>query len=163
MDQELPKFSERQIAGLLKQIDDDLSARDLASDLTSIAQEVRLPVDGLRGMFQISIRRACHELRFRKFSDFYRSPIIAGCIDQTHLRDRRDFPLYSDCIPVAVGRRSPANRNCVEWPHFKEGMQVRPCRGSAAGTAAIGDSEYEIYFKEMSGAQGRNCTFLIKE
>ena len=25
MDQELPKFSERQIAGLLKQIDDDLS------------------------------------------------------------------------------------------------------------------------------------------
>ena len=46
MDQELPKFSERQIAGLLKQIDDDLSARDLASDLTSIAQEVRLPVDG---------------------------------------------------------------------------------------------------------------------
>ena len=63
MDQELPKFSERQIAGLLKQIDDDLSARDLASDLTSIAQEVRLPVDGLRGMFQISIRRACHELK----------------------------------------------------------------------------------------------------
>ena len=65
MDQELPKFSERQIAGLLKQIDDDLSARDLASDLRSIAQEVRLPVDGLRGMFQISIRRACHELTWK--------------------------------------------------------------------------------------------------
>ncbi len=34
MDQELPKFSERQIAGLLKQIDDGLSARDLAVGLT---------------------------------------------------------------------------------------------------------------------------------
>ena len=105
MDQELPKFSERQIAGLLKQIDDDLSARDLAVGLPSAAQQVRPLVDGLRGMFQNSIRRACHELRFRKFSDFHRSPIIAGCINQTHQRDRRDFPLYSDCIPVAAGRR----------------------------------------------------------